>query len=198
MADAVCRVVARHGVENAALRLVSEEAGWSISSIRHYFATKADLLVFALHHAGDRIEERVRRLPESASMLSQLRSVTAELLPLEGNSREEALVWLAFLARACVDPTLAAEAEASWRELREPFVVLISAAVEHGELPTGLDPAHEGARMHALVDGLAIHLVAAPNIVSSEFAQKIVDEHLATLQERAEAFATSRGGGCRG
>jgi hypothetical protein len=42
--------------------------------MRYYFATRGDLLVFAVHHAGDRIEERVGRLPVGGAPLQRLRA----------------------------------------------------------------------------------------------------------------------------
>jgi AcrR family transcriptional regulator len=104
LADAVWRVVAHKGLDGTSLQLVADQAGWSIGSLRHYFASKAELLVFALGQAGERIEERIGRLPTSGTALGRLRAVVAELLALDTARREEALVWLAFIARATGRP----------------------------------------------------------------------------------------------
>jgi AcrR family transcriptional regulator len=181
LAEAVFRVVAREGLDGASLRLVAEEAGWSIGSMRHYFATKAELLAFALRHAAERIEERIGRLPRGGTELERLREVVAELLPLDAARREEALVWLAFIARAVVDPTLAPGAEDVWRQLHEPLVRRLEAAVGQGELPANLDPEREAVRLQALIDGLVVHLVSAPGHAPPELATAVIDDHLAAL-----------------
>lgn len=181
LADAVWRVVAREGLDGTSLQLVADQAGWSIGSLRHYFASKADLLVFALRHAADRIEERIGRLPASGTVLGQLRAVLAELLPLDTARREEALVWLAFIARATTDPNLAPEAEDVWRQLHDPLVARITEAIRSGELPAQLDAEREATRLQALIDGLVVHMVQAPRHVPPELALAVVDHHLATL-----------------
>jgi AcrR family transcriptional regulator len=150
--------------------------------MRHYFATKAELLAFALGHAAERIEERIGRLPGGGTELERLREVVAELLPLDAARREEALVWLAFIARAVVDPTLAPGAEDVWRQLHEPLVRRLEAAVGQGELPAHLDPEREAVRLQALIDGLVVHLVSAPGHAPPELATAVIDDHLAALR----------------
>jgi AcrR family transcriptional regulator len=127
--------------------------------MRHYFATKAELVAFALGHAAERIEERIGRLPGGGTELERLREVVAELLPLDAARREEALVWLAFIARAVVDPTLAPGAEDVWRQLHEPLVRRLEAAV-----------------------GQRVHLVSAPGHAPPELATAVIDDHLAALR----------------
>jgi AcrR family transcriptional regulator len=185
LAEAACRVIAREGVDGASLRLVGKEAGWSIGSMRHYFATKGELLAFALRHAAERIEERIERLPAGASPLSRLREVLAELLPLDVARREEALVWLAFLAKAAVDPGLAPFAEDVWRQLHEPLVRRVEATIRSGELPVHLDPEREATRLQALLDGLVVHLLTAPNSVRPRVALAAIEHHLAALSNAA-------------
>jgi AcrR family transcriptional regulator len=182
LAEAVCAVIAREGLEGASLRAVAEQAGWSIGSMRYYFATKAELLAFGLRHAAERIERRIEQLPEEGTPLERLRAVLAELLPLDAARREEALVWLAFLAGAVVDPGLAPQAEDVWRQLNEPLVRRVGAAIEAGELPARLDAEREGIRLQALVDGLVVHLLTAPESLAPTRAMAVVDDHLAALR----------------
>jgi AcrR family transcriptional regulator len=181
LADAVCRVIAREGVETVSLRLVAVEAGWSIGSMRYYFATKAELLAFALRHVADRIAERLARRALAGRPLERLRAVLAELLPLDGERREEHLVWLAFVARASVDSSLAGQAQDVWNQVHGPLVELLRQAVSARDLPAELDPDHEATRLQALVDGLAVQLVAAPDGVTPAAATAIVQEAMTAL-----------------
>jgi AcrR family transcriptional regulator len=194
LADAVWRVVAREGLDGTSLQLVANEAGWSIGSLRYYFASKADLLVFALGHAADRIEQRIGRLPPGGTALGRLRAVLAELLPLDAARREEALVWLAFIARATVDPDLAPVAEDVWRQLHDPLVARLTEAVQAGELPAQLDPELEATRLQALIDGLVVHLVSAPHHAPPQLALAVVDHHLAALRAAAAGDRRQRDG----
>lgn len=181
LAEAICRVVAREGVEGASLKLVSQEAGWSIGSMRHYFASKDESLVFAVHHVGDRIGERIERLPTQSTPLAHLREVVAELLPLDASRRQESLVWLAFTARAAVDPGLAPAAEDTWRQIHDHLVHHLKAAVESKELPAHLDAEREAGRLQALMDGLVVHLLTAPTAAPPDRAVALIDDHLTAL-----------------
>lgn len=181
LADAVCRVIAREGVETVSLRLVAVEAGWSIGSMRYYFATKAELLAFALRHVADRITERLRRRPPAGRPLDRLQAVLAQLLPLDEERREEHLVWLAFIARASVDPSLAGQAQDVWNQVHIPLVEFLHQAVAGGDLPAQLDPDHEATRLQALIDGLAVQLVAAPGKVTPAVATTIVQDAMEAL-----------------
>jgi hypothetical protein len=111
-----------------------------------------------------------------------LRAVVAELLPLDTARREEALVWLAFIARATADPVLAPVAEDVWRQLHDPLAARITEAMRSGELPAQIDAECEATRLHALIDGLAVHMVSAPRRTPPELALMVVDHHLATLR----------------
>lgn len=182
LADAACVVVARAGVDGASLRLVAEQAGWSIGSMRHYFQTRNDLLAFALRRVGERIEQRITLLTPDATPLAHLRAVVVELLPLDAPRREESLVWLAFTARAAVDAGLAPRAEAVWLQIHDPLAAHVNAAIDHGQLPDHLDPAQEASRLQALMDGLVIHLLTVPGTTSAEHALALIDDHLNALQ----------------
>lgn len=41
-------VIRREGLENASVRNVAQEANLSVGSLRHYFSTQSDLLVYSM------------------------------------------------------------------------------------------------------------------------------------------------------
>jgi DNA-binding transcriptional regulator YbjK len=61
VAEAVLRVVRRDGLEQASVRNVAREAGLSMGSLRHYFASQSELMVFAFRTVVDRIESRLAK-----------------------------------------------------------------------------------------------------------------------------------------
>ena len=150
--------------------------------MRHYFASKAELLVFAMQHAGDRVERRIAGLPAGHSGLEHLSEVAVELLPLDDPRREEAKVYVAFLARATVDSDLAPVSEATWSRLHEPLAAHIAAAMRGGELSGDLDAEREANRLHALIDGLTLHLLTAPDAAPVRLARVAIDDHLDALR----------------
>lgn len=181
LADAACRVIARNGLIATTLAQVADESGWSIGSIRHYFPNKDELIASALWRVGERLDDRIRSRTAGGMTLAELRVAAVELLPLDRNRREEALVHLAFMAQSVVVPALAAAAEDAARRLQQPLVARIAHAVQTGELSAHLDVEHEAARLRLLLDGLAIQLTTTPKQTSAKWAMAILDEHLDSL-----------------
>jgi AcrR family transcriptional regulator len=186
LADAACRVIARNGLAGTTLADVAEESGWSIGSIRYYFPNKDDLVAAALWRVGERVDDRIRRAAVGMT-LSDLRIAAIELLPLDAERREMALVQLAFLAQAAVVPALADAAEGAAQRLQEPLAARIAYAVRAGELPAHLDAEDEAARLRLLLDGLRLQLITTPQHTSATWALAVLDDHLTAL---AAGFAT--------
>jgi AcrR family transcriptional regulator len=180
LADAACRVIARNGLAGTTLAHVAEESGWSIGSIRHYFPNKDELIASALWRVGERVDDRIRRTAGGMTM-NDLRIAATELLPLDADRREEALVHLAFLAQAAVVPALADAAEGAAQRLQEPLAARIAHAVQVGDLPVHLDAEHEAARLRVLLDGLRLQLVTTPRQTAASWALAILDDHLTAL-----------------
>jgi AcrR family transcriptional regulator len=181
LADAACRVIARDGLAGTTLADVAAESGWSIGSIRHYFPNKDELVGSALWRVGERVDDRIRRRTAGGMTLKDLRAALAELLPLDAQRLEEALVHLAFMAQAAVVPELAEAAEGAAQRLQEPLAARLAYAIQAGELPGHLDAGHEATRLRVLLDGLAIQLVTTPRRTSARWALALLDDHLAAL-----------------
>jgi AcrR family transcriptional regulator len=186
LADAACRVIARNGLEGTTLAHVAEESGWSIGSIRYYFPNKDELVAAVLWRVAERVDDRIRRRAGGMT-LSDLRTAATELLPLDADRREMALVQLAFLAQAAVVPALAEAAEGAAQRLQEPLAARIAYAVRAGELPAHLDAEDEAARLRLLLDGLRLQLITTPQHTSATWALAVLDDHLTAL---AAGFAT--------
>ena len=181
LADAACRVIARNGLGGTTLAHVADEAGWSIGSIRYYFPNKDELVASALWRVGERVDDRIRRRTGDGMALSDLRIAAAELLPLDDDRRQEALVHLAFLAQAAVAPELSDASEGAAQRLQEPLAARIAHLVRTGGLPAHLDAGREAARLRVLLDGLRVQLVTTPRQTTPDWALSVLDEHLATL-----------------
>jgi AcrR family transcriptional regulator len=163
IASALWRVVTRDGIEAASIRKVAAEAGASTGSLRHYFDSQSGLLAFAMEQVVERVTERVRALREDdhAGRLAQI-------LPLDPPRRAEVEVWVAFTARALVDPALRPLRDDAHAALRE----LCRAAAGDG-----------AEALHALVDGLALHGILAPDVTTPARQLELLREQL----ERAGA-----------
>jgi AcrR family transcriptional regulator len=189
LADAACRVIARNGLAATTLADVAQESGWSIGSIRYYFPNKDELVASALWRVGERVDDRIRRRTGDGMAMNDLRAAAAELLPLDAERREDALVYLAFQAQAAVVPELADASEGAAQRLQEPLAARIAHLVQAGELPPEVAAEQAAARLRVLLDGLRVQLVTTPRQATAGWALEVLDDHLAALAERGQAVS---------
>jgi AcrR family transcriptional regulator len=176
LGEAAWRVIRRDGLEHASVRNVAREAGLSSGSLRHVFGTQAELLVFAMNHVVDRIEDRLGALDPTGEPRDGAERFLRELLPLDDERREENEVWLAFTARALVDPELRACAETSYDALRAGCRRWVTAIAGNH-----VDVELEADRLHAVIDGLAVHAATRPEIATAGRISSVLARHLQTL-----------------
>ena len=161
IAGALLRITATRGLEAVSLRQVAAEAGVSMGLVEHYFRTKEQMLRFAFEAVSERVAERIGQrwagLPDPAPPRLALQAVLLEMLPLDGPRRTEAVIGLAFLARAAVDPELAQVLRTGYAQLRDFAADQIRQGQAAGEVATTVDPAQAAATLLALVDGLTVH-----------------------------------------
>lgn len=179
LAEAVWRVIRREGLEGASVRAVAREAGLSMGSLRHYFGTQSELLIFAMRMVMDRIGRRVGGLPIPDDPRRAAETVLLELLPLDDERRAENEVWLAFTARALVDPALRALRDEGYDLLRSTCLrwvrQLIGPTRPRGDVDLETD------RLFALLDGLAVHAAMRPAQSSSKLLAAVLARHLDEL-----------------
>lgn len=179
MAEAVWRVILRDGVEGVSVRNVAAEAGWSAGALRHYFGTKEDLLASGAQLLDERVRGRIESKHHGDTPREAARSVLCEILPLDEERRADGALWFAFAARSLVDPRVAEEHEVVFDGVRELCSRVVHHMVEGGWLVSGLDPEDETGRLHALVDGLALHGLMGR--LGEEEMLEVLDAHLARI-----------------
>ncbi|MGP8298654.1 TetR/AcrR family transcriptional regulator [Streptomyces inhibens] len=181
IAEAVCQLADESGLEGVTLRDVAARAEVSMGAVQRCFATKEEMLVFALGHIGERIAARVTaRLVESPAQSARtaLGHATTEVSLLQEEHRAEARVWLAFVAQAAVSPSLAEILRSNYAGLQTVFARLIA---EAADTP---DPDRAARTLLALADGLTTHVLIGH--LSPAMALDVLDGHLNRLwDERA-------------
>ncbi|WP_206515676.1 TetR/AcrR family transcriptional regulator [Georgenia faecalis] len=177
LAQAVWRVVRRDGLEQASVRQVAREAHVSMGSLRHYFGTQSELLLFAMRLVIERIEARLTALERPDDPRHAAAQALAELLPLDEERQAENEVWLAFTARALVDPELRALRDEAYDQLRGACRYwagrLLPDQIPLAEIDI------EAERLFALVDGLAVHGAMRPE--PAERLLAVLTHHLDEL-----------------
>jgi AcrR family transcriptional regulator len=181
IAEAVWRVILRDGLARASVREVARESGLSAGSLRHVFASQAELMAFSMRLVAERIEARVRALRPSGDVRRDAEAAIGELLPLDDDRRAEAEVWLAFAGQALVDERLRALREEVDGRLHGFYRTLIDTLAAGGALRAGADRALEAERLGAVIDGLVVHALMRPDRADPALQRAVIAHHLDSL-----------------
>lgn len=186
LADAVLQIAVTRGLEHVSVREVATAAGCSIGTVQHYFRTKDQMLVFAFRRVVDRTMERALKVDQSRGVRRALPEILAQLLPLDDERRAEATVHLAFAARAATEPNLAQVQAETLDAVRSELAELLVLARKEAGLPTNRRTQRRDAtRLLALVDGLTLHAVSAPDQLTPADLTAALDHSLTlALQPR--------------
>ncbi|HEV7806069.1 MAG TPA: TetR family transcriptional regulator C-terminal domain-containing protein [Solirubrobacteraceae bacterium] len=187
LGEAVWRVIRRDGVDGASVRRVAQEGGCSAGSLRHYFATQTELLAFAMQLVVDRIERRLAALALPDDPRHAVELVLYELLPLDDDARAENEVWVAFAGRALTDPELRARHLQIDDALRGVCDSVLARLAAGGRVRAGIDMAVEAERLHAVLDGLALHTAMRPSMLPRDRIVAVLTRHLDTLDPALSA-----------
>ncbi|WP_328293661.1 TetR family transcriptional regulator [Kineococcus sp. NBC_00420] len=177
IALAALDLVAAGGVEAVSVRTVAARAGVSPGSVQHHYGTKQQLLVAAVELVGRRVRARLETAAADADPTERLRTLARQLLPLDDRRRDEARVWLAFVARAAVDPEIAALHSREWAALQAVFAALLAARRPGAAAVT---PADDDAAAHllAVLDGLAVAGIAEDGRMGPDRTSRLLDDLL--------------------
>ncbi|MFI7425847.1 TetR/AcrR family transcriptional regulator [Micromonospora sp. NPDC049836] len=159
IADALMRVAADQGLEAVSLRHVAAAAGVSPGMVQHYFRTRDEMMTFALSVIRERNEARVTRavaaLGGTPRPRELLRTMLAELLPLDEERRADGRVALAFLAYTAVRPAVAA----ALHDETAALLAFLAAQIRAGSTHPRVDPDHAAVGLLAVLEGLGIYLL---------------------------------------
>ncbi|GAA5108491.1 TetR/AcrR family transcriptional regulator [Nocardia iowensis] len=129
--------------------------------IQHYFKTKDEMLLFAFGTISERVEHRVAQavatLPQPPDARSLVRALLVEMMPVGAHARAEMPMWIAFFARAVVEPRMADPLREGTRALHAFVAEQVGKACSDGE--SAADPAREAEILLALADGLMMRLM---------------------------------------
>lgn len=164
IAQAVWRIALRDGVGAVSLRSVADEARLALGSVRHIFATKDDLLLYAMEHVLEGAAGRIRPHLENADALESATAALQELLPLDDEREVEMRVHLALMGEAPGHPGLTELAVTADEAILQLCRRLLHRLQSEGRMSAQRDVDAEAVRLHALVDGLALHAITRPQL----------------------------------
>lgn len=156
LAEAVWRVIVARGIGAVSVRTVAAEAGVAVGSLRHVFPTRTELLEFSAELMVERVSERILALASRDDPREHALDVLRELMPLTPDSRAELEVNIALIAEAPALPGLSRIRDEADRALAGACLGLVVSLTGRAA-DSGLE--QEALRLHALIDGLAVHLL---------------------------------------
>ncbi len=182
-AQAVWRAIVELGIEATTVRTVAEYAGWSVGRLSHYFASKDDLLVYAMDFIGGKMQRRFDGHLQGLRGLAALRAVLGEVMPITKRAREEWVFWIAFWGRATQNPRLAASQQRRHRGFRRVLVRCLEQARADGELAAGLDLEREAAGIAALAWGIGVLATFERRALTAGDVERELDARIAQLRK---------------
>ncbi|WP_407547923.1 TetR family transcriptional regulator C-terminal domain-containing protein [Streptomyces sp. Pv4-95] len=175
--EAVFRVVARGGIQQATLQNVAAEAGLAVGSVRHYFESHPELLTAAAREMVHRVEARVRaqreRLGPDDDPHDVAEEIAGQFLPLDAARADETAVWLEFAVAARTDPALGPIAV----ELHDGLRTVAGRLLHR----LGVDDPVATEHLAAVLDGLALNAALHPDRLRPDAVRAVLRRHLAQL-----------------
>lgn len=152
---AVRRVIVGGGLEAVTFQTVAAEAGISVRLVQYYFGTKKEFLLAThrsvMEDAGARFLQRWTALGENPDPRAAIRAVLAEVLPLDDQRTEEAIVLGAFNTAA-----IAGQGITSEETLAAPRALVMLVAQQLKRLPEATaTPDLDAELIGAAVGGIA-------------------------------------------
>ncbi|MBB6023892.1 AcrR family transcriptional regulator [Paenibacillus sp. JGP012] len=186
VAEAAWRVIRRNGMEQASVRNIAEEAGISVGSMRHYFSTQSELLLYAMNLVSERVTSRIQRMTFNGPPMDDMKRLLLELMPNTDEKMAEMEVWYAFTAKSKTDPAFKKLADTVYNDIRRAVEIAITSLTKLNLFRPDLDQELEIERLYALVDGLAIHAVLRPDQVNGKLMDEALSLHLTSLCSKSD------------
>lgn len=180
IAAALWRIIVRKGISGVSIREVATEAGISAGSLRHVFATKEELLEFSMRHVYDRVGTRIGSHFRMRDPLRRAEAMLAELLPFDADRAAEMRVHLAMNSESVAYPGLAEVAREAHDGVRTLCRNLLDDLRTRGLVDDRIDLEAEAMLLHAVIDGLALHMLVA-GTDSPARVRALVHTHLTAL-----------------
>lgn len=174
--DAACHLIAERGYHSVRVSDIAAACGTSTGTVHYYFPGKRDVLTEALKHA---VEQAFARQSAQLRGLSDAREQLLRLvdmqIPRVGPVREEWSVWMQFWAEAMIRPELRPAHADFYGRWRETVAHIVRRGQGQGVF-RDVDAGDMALRLTALIDGLAIQVLAgAPGMSAAWMREVLVD-----------------------
>ena len=181
IAEAACKVFLRLGLGRTSLADIAREMGYTTGVLRHYFADRDELLLYAKNLLFDRSYARAEGAAATRVGLEKLRAMAVELLPTSPEAIDGYRLLAMFNGNAIGEPRLMKLQERRNDRHARLLGGIIGALQKEGILPKNLDSRFEAAGLLALIDGLAEQLVMRSRGWSRDALVSLLNRHIESL-----------------
>ena len=174
---AAAELIADEGINALTNAKIAKRLSGSTTMVTHYFRSKRELLLDTYQTMASRSRARLEQAMRGSD--DPLAACLHALLPLDDPTRLEWRVWLAYQGMSVGDPELTR----IWASRAASAVDRITRLIEAERLPSSIDPAMEGDRLFALIQGMSFQSIVDPRRWSPAYLRRIVDTELLRLRQ---------------
>jgi AcrR family transcriptional regulator len=177
--EATWKLIGTIGLEKTTIRRIADEVECTTGLVTHYFASKDDLLLSAIHQMMGK--SRARMLAASAEVqgVQRLRNLMLAALPLDEARLLEWRVWMAFWGRAYPAPRLRKEQQVRFSDWRRAIRSAVEDALALGELAPSTSVETEANALVAMIVGLSVETIVSGGRMDPHAMVAVVDRHMA-------------------
>jgi AcrR family transcriptional regulator len=179
---AAWRVIAERGIDEATIREIARESGYSSGVLAHYFKNKDDLLAHALLLSHGRIRRRYVDDMQASTAIEALKAVILDNLPMDKQRNLEMRIEMSFWARALRNDELHEIQEKESEVFRKLFRKLVEEAQEEAEISPELDRETVLEVLGSLIDGASLRGLLYPKRMPPKKQAALVDYALGLLK----------------
>ena len=174
---AAAELIADEGINALTNAKIAKRLSGSTTMVTHYFRSKRELVLDTYQTMASRSRARLEQAMRGSD--DPLAACLHALLPLDDPTRLEWRVWLAYQGMSVGDPELTR----IWASRAASAVDRITRLIKAERMPSSIDPAMEGDRLFALIQGMSFQSIVDPKRWSPAYLRRIVDTELLRLRQ---------------
>ena len=178
---AVCQLVARVGIEEANIRAIAAETGWSTGTLAHYFTNRDDIIEQTLKFVHLDQEQRLFRFANSTKPTDErslLRSLLEVGLPLDKARRQEAAIEICFWAESLHSMRLHQLQGTELQRWIDGLEMIIARGVKRKAIDRSVKPPLAAKIVAAFADGLQLEAGLHPSQYPPRVIRTMLQEFL--------------------
>lgn len=176
IAKATWKIISNEGLQGASVRSIAKEANLSLGAVRHYFSTQDELIEFALKLVEEQVTERINELTKQPLPPKEMAlKILMEVIPTSADKIIEMQVWLEYISYKIRKNELENDT------VYEGIKTLMHKLNDAGFLREDISLDEEIVHLHALVDGLALHVLMGSVNLDEKGIEKLIKRELDRL-----------------